>query len=65
MGKCGCRGTGWQGQLYEYGNEYNQLISPPKAGGKVDGAQGVGVNATKVQEALDVARAFYTEKMGA
>ncbi|KIP06586.1 hypothetical protein PHLGIDRAFT_128168 [Phlebiopsis gigantea 11061_1 CR5-6] len=36
-----------------------------KAGGKVDGAQGVGLNATKVQEALKVARAFYDEKMAA
>jgi hypothetical protein len=30
-----------------------------QAGGKVDGAQGVGVNATKVQEALKIAQDVY------
>lgn len=30
-----------------------------QAGGKLDGAQGVGVNATKVREALKVAQEVY------
>ena len=34
-----------------------------KAGGKVDGAQGVGVNSAKVAEALQTAQQFYNAKM--
>ncbi|GJE94884.1 alanine--tRNA ligase [Phanerochaete sordida] len=36
-----------------------------KAGGKVDGAQGVGTDATKVAEALKAAQDFYSLKMNA
>ncbi|EKM54355.1 uncharacterized protein PHACADRAFT_258158 [Phanerochaete carnosa HHB-10118-sp] len=35
-----------------------------KAGGKVDGAQGVGLDGTKVTEALKVAQDFYLQKTG-
>lgn len=36
-----------------------------KAGGKVDGAQGVGTDATKVVEALKIAERFYSQKVNA
>ncbi|THH00909.1 hypothetical protein EW026_g1687 [Hermanssonia centrifuga] len=35
-----------------------------KAGGKEDGAQGVGLNTSKIDEGLQVARSFYSEKTG-
>ena len=34
-----------------------------QAGGKEDGAQGVGVEVTKVQDALEAAKVFYSQKV--
>jgi hypothetical protein len=40
------------------------VLTIPQAGGKEDGAQGVGVNVDKVEEALKLAQTLYTDKMG-
>ena len=35
-----------------------------QAGGKEDGAQGVGVNVSRVSDAVEAAKAYFTEKTG-
>ncbi|KAI0758318.1 tRNA synthetases class II (A)-domain-containing protein [Irpex lacteus] len=47
----------------EWANAVSAILGG-KAGGKQDGAQGVGIHADKVEEALKAAQAIYAEKLG-
>lgn len=40
------------------------LTCPTKTGGKEDSAQGVGVNVSKVNDALAIAREHFSQKAG-
>lgn len=41
----------------------SNTLTDSQAGGKVDGAQGVGINTDKINDALQIAEKFYNEKM--